>query len=206
MHDTTAVDEPTDNATGISPRIVGIEPVSEPDESLVAAIVSRPPTRPKLADPDDETAPQSTSVLDWGTGNRVANSTSGSCVILPPPPRRLPYAFRLLQQWEATVTTVGQDEFTALLDDLTDAARPREEAVFDLDEVSPGDLELVKPGAVFRWNIGYRTSVGGQRERVSYLHFVRIPGWRRSVVSDVVARGVQLRQQFSLHGNERNTA
>ena len=41
--------------------------------------------------------------------------------VLPVPPvRPAPYTFRLLQQWEGTVTEVADGEFTAELRDLTD--------------------------------------------------------------------------------------
>ena len=119
--------------------------------------------------------------------------------VLPVPPlREVPYTFRLLQQWEGTVTEVGEGEFTAELRDITEPANCREEAVFDTDEISPDDQPLLELGAVFRWSIGYRTSAAGQRERVSQLRFVRIPGWRRSAIMDVECRATQLRDRFPL--------
>ena len=58
--------------------------------------------------------------------------------VLPVPPvRPAPYTFRLLQQWEGTVTEVADGEFSAELRDLTDPANYREEATFELDEVPP---------------------------------------------------------------------
>lgn len=112
--------------------------------------------------------------------------------------REAPYTFRLLQQWEGTVTVLAEGEFTAELRDLTDPANYREEATFDLDEVSPDDQELLALGAVFRWSIGYRTSAAGQRERVSQLRFVRIPGWRGSVIAEIKQRAAQLQERFAL--------
>ena len=112
--------------------------------------------------------------------------------------RKVPYTFRLLQQWEGTVTEIAGGEFTAELRDLTDPNNYREEATFELDEVSPGDQRLLVLGAVFRWSIGYRTSAAGQRERVSQLRFVRIPGWRRSAVEEIRRRATQLQERFPL--------
>ena len=119
--------------------------------------------------------------------------------VLPVPPvRPAPYTFRLLQQWEGTVTEVADGEFSAELRDLTDPANYREEATFDLDEVSPDDQSLLALGAVFRWSIGYKTSNAGQRERVSQLRFVRIPGWRKSAVEEIERRATQLQERFPL--------
>ena len=119
--------------------------------------------------------------------------------VLPVPPvGPAPYTFRLLQQWEGTVTEVADGEFSAELRDLTDPANYREEATFDLDEVSPDDQLLLALGAVFRWSIGYKTSNAGQRERVSQIRFVRIPGWRKSAVEEIERRATQLQERFPL--------
>ena len=119
--------------------------------------------------------------------------------VLPvPPARKELYTFRLLQQWEGTVTEIADGEFTAELRDLTDPANYREEATFERDEVSPDDQPLLALGAVFRWSIGYKTSNAGQRERVSQLRFVRIPGWRKSAVEEIERRATQLQERFPL--------
>ena len=130
--------------------------------------------------------------------NQPREATGRVHVLPVPPVRESPYTFRLLQQWEGTVTECGEIEFTAELRDLTDPTNYREEAAFDLDEVSPDDRPLLELGAVFRWSIGYRTSAAGQRERVSQLRFVRIPGWRRSAIADVEQRAAELQQRFLL--------
>lgn len=135
--------------------------------------------------------------LPFTSSNRPAPDPSP--YVLPVPSvERPPYTFRLLQQWEGTVTEVASSEFTAELRDLTEPANYREEATFDLDEVSPDDQTLLALGAVFRWSIGYRTSAAGQRERVSLLRFIRIPGWRKSAVEEVERRAAQLQKRFPL--------
>ena len=144
-----------------------------------------------LRHPPEERVLPSTSL------NRPA-PTPPPYVLPVPPVRPAPYTFRLLQQWEGTVTEIAQGEFTAELRDLTDPANYREEATFDLDEVSPGDQSLLALGAVFRWSIGYRTSDAGQRERVSQIRFVRIPGWRKSAVEEIERRAAQLQERFPL--------
>lgn len=108
------------------------------------------------------------------------------------------YTFHLSQQWEGTVTELGEGEFTAELRDLTDPTNYREEAAFGLDDVSPDDRSLLALGAVFRWSIGYRTSATGQRERVSQLRFVRIPCWHRSAIADITQRAAELQRRFPL--------
>ena len=106
--------------------------------------------------------------------------------------------FRLLQKWEGTVTAVIEGEFIAELRDLTEPANYREEATFDVAEVSPDDQPLLVPGAVFHWSIGYRTLAADQRERASQLRFVRIPCWHGAAVAEIKRRAAQLQERFPL--------
>jgi hypothetical protein len=96
-------------------------------------------------------------------------------VLLPAPSVHAPL-FKLLQQWEGTVTQVKAREFTADLRDLTCPQNPVEEATFATEEVSIPDLPLLECGAAFYWSIGYKTS-NGQKERVSQIRFRRLPVW-----------------------------
>ena len=107
-------------------------------------------------------------------------------------------AFRLLQQWEGTVVEIAKGEFTAELRDLTEPASGREEATFDIADVSADDRPLLALGAVFHWRIGYRTSAAGQRERCSLLDFTRSPAWRKSDVEAVARRARRLQALFPL--------
>lgn len=84
--------------------------------------------------------------------------------------------FEVLQKWEGTVIEVLPDSLTARLTDLTQNG-PEEEAEFSLDEIDESDMDLLKPGAVFYWNIGYADSPSG-RARVSIIRFRRLPIWR----------------------------
>lgn len=81
----------------------------------------------------------------------------------------------VLQRWIGRVVSVHSDRFVAITTDATNPRNPAEEVEFDLAEVSEGDRSLVAEGAVFYWSIGYRDSLGGQRERTSSLRFVRSP-------------------------------
>ena len=97
------------------------------------------------------------------------------------PPVRLPDGlqprtrFDALQKWEGRVLEVGDTTFSAVVVGIKDATE--EEAEFDLEEVSPDDIDMVEPGAVFYWSIGYRTDPSGERSRCSVLVFRRLPAW-----------------------------
>jgi hypothetical protein len=83
-----------------------------------------------------------------------------------------------IQEWEGYVTDIGGETFTARLTDVTagdDVAA--EEAEFPLEDVADGDRSLLKPGAVFRWTIGYLKAPTGNKKRVSQIVFRRLPQW-----------------------------
>lgn len=98
-------------------------------------------------------------------------------------PRRLqdyvPRAFfEPLQEWEGYVTEVAEMEFSANLVDKTRGHNTEdEEATFAIEDVSDSDLELVRPGAIFRWSIGYLREREGTKRRISQLVFRRLPAW-----------------------------
>ncbi|SPD76314.1 conserved hypothetical protein [uncultured Desulfobacterium sp.] len=92
------------------------------------------------------------------------------------PPGRT--TFTPLQEWEGYVAEIGDETFTARLIDLTaDAEQEEEEADFPISELSDTDKQLLRPGAIFRWAIGYRRTRSGSKERVSFIVFRRLPAW-----------------------------
>lgn len=89
--------------------------------------------------------------------------------------------FDVLQKFEGTVQSVQGDSFVARLIDKTNS-EPEEEAEIPLAEIMPGDRDLVKPGAVFYWVIGYRREEYGQLSRSSMIRFQRLPSWSAAEV------------------------
>jgi hypothetical protein len=106
------------------------------------------------------------------------------------------YRFALLQQWEGVVQEVTGDEFSAVVRDLTDPNHAEEEAVLAIQEVTPDDLPLLAPGAIFYWSIGYRTSRVGQVDRVSTIRFRRLPAWSRLDLQRRDQRATALMERF----------
>ena len=99
-----------------------------------------------------------------------------------PPYRGLPEygagSFNALQEWEGVVLEIGAESFTARLADLTAGNKiETEEADFPIADLRDEDRERLRPGAVFRWAIGYHRSLGGTRTRASRIVFRRLPAW-----------------------------
>lgn len=87
-----------------------------------------------------------------------------------------------LEKREGVVLEIGENEFEArLIDTLGD--EPEVTATFSFDDLSEDGLRLLKPGAVFYFNVGYAVSPSGQRSRVADLVFRRLPGRRNADVA-----------------------
>ena len=79
-----------------------------------------------------------------------------------------------LQKWHGIVIKTDKSFFTAKLINITNKGYD-EEAEFDYDEITEEDIQLIKPGAVFYWSVGYNHSSTGQRRRFSDIRFKRLP-------------------------------
>jgi hypothetical protein len=92
---------------------------------------------------------------------------------------------RLSQHWECTVVEIGESSFGATLRSLRDPADTEKQAEIPIDEVSEDDVELLAPGAVFYWAVGYEISPAGTRTRFSRIKFRRLPSWTRKDLARV---------------------
>ena len=81
--------------------------------------------------------------------------------------------------------------------DRTDPTLPDEEVTLDLSDVPPGDLPLVKPGAVFYWSIGYADYPGVPRARQSRIYFRRIAGWTDTELENSKREAHRLAERFT---------
>lgn len=104
--------------------------------------------------------------------------------------------FVCLQKWQGVVIDVSKESFLARLKDLTNAG-PDEEAEIPIEELSPGDMELLRPGAVFYWNIGYLDKLSGQRLRHSFLRFRRLPAWTREELEQAEKEAKRIQESIA---------
>jgi hypothetical protein len=82
-----------------------------------------------------------------------------------------------LQKWHGYVLSVLDNSIWVRLIDLTNNG-PDEETEISLEEITEEDWDLIKPGAIFYWSIGYLDLYSGQRLRTSVIRFQRMPAWR----------------------------
>lgn len=93
--------------------------------------------------------------------------------------------FLVLQSWEGHVEKVQWDKemFSAIIADRTNPDNPNEWVELSINEIGPKDRELIEPGAVFYWSMGYEDRPGYPRQRLSRIYFRRLPGWTEEEVN-----------------------
>jgi hypothetical protein len=102
-------------------------------------------------------------------------------------------SFYPLQEWEGYVVDIAGDTFTArLVDKTADKTVEGEVGEFAVSDLTDDDRELLKPGAIFRWTIGYQRTKGGTKRRVSDIVFRRLPQWTKFDLASAKERAKKL--------------
>lgn len=100
-----------------------------------------------------------------------------------------------LQKWQGYVLEVLRDSLLVRLIDLSQKG-PDEEAEIPFEEISPDDQKLIRPGAIFYWNIGYLDFYTGQRVRASIIRFQRLPAWSKEEIDEAKREAERLQDIF----------
>jgi hypothetical protein len=108
--------------------------------------------------------------------------------------------FELLQQWEGTIEGVDADSITASVRDMTDRTMPDELIEIQRMEFADADADLVAPGAVFYWSIGYRVTPSGTKERLSVIRMRRLPQPTRRQLECISREAAELSRMFGGYG------
>jgi hypothetical protein len=105
-----------------------------------------------------------------------------------------------IEQWEGIVLAVEDNSFSARLVNKTNGRAPDEEGQFTFAQLSsPEDRELITPGAIFYFSIGYGESPSRQRRLSAFLRFRRLPAWTKTELAEVEAETSRLAALFGLH-------
>jgi hypothetical protein len=150
-----------------------------------------------LAEPNrsDEVATQTQPFDQSGTfsvnGGSAATVSSFELMFSLPRMRPSTETFNVLQKWEGVVTEVLDDAFVARLIPIVGEG-PDQEAEIYLDEIETGDQDLIEPGAMFYWSIGYLNRPSG-RWRASFIRFRRLPSWTEPELEAAEAKAARLK-------------
>ena len=112
-------------------------------------------------------------------------------VIAPPPDQEIREYFHARQKWVGYVAEIGQETFLATLVPIVGEGSDLEAEIY-LEDVEPSDRDLVEPGAVFYWSIGYLIKPSGNRCRASQIRFRRLPPWANDKLEAAHAKAQEL--------------
>lgn len=138
------------------------------------------------------------SVPNAGSAGTITNVTTadGTIVELPQSVRRRAdqsVSFHPLQEWEGYIVGVGNNTFKARLTDLTAGETiANEEVELPIDDLTDDDRDLLAPGYVFRWAIGYQRTRSGAKKRISQIVFRRLPQWTEKELAKAEEEGKNL--------------
>ncbi len=106
--------------------------------------------------------------------------------------------FIALKKLEGQVVSVDQEqkEVSIRFHEIGGNNQTVEEAVFDMEEISPSDYDLLEEGAIVYWNIGYLDQPEG-RQRISELRFRRMPIWSKREIEKVEEKAKAFKEFFS---------
>lgn len=132
------------------------------------------------------------SIFDYSISKNITIEERGKAPIYFLESKPLGEKAISLQKWQGVVLSVEKEFFSAKLINLTDTGYD-EEAEFPIEEITYEDIELIKPGAIFYWSIGYHHSRSGQRTRFSQIRFRRLPSWSKEELETAKSEAKQIR-------------
>ncbi len=109
-----------------------------------------------------------------------------------PQPKRMHERFRAIQKWEGYVIDADDEVFRARLIPLKGEGCEQEAEIF-LSEITDEDREMLQPGAVFYWSIGYLEKPSGTM-RASIIRFRRLPTWTAQELTAAETKATELKE------------
>lgn len=104
---------------------------------------------------------------------------------------------KLLQHWECIVLRVNNGCIECEMHDLTREGSPVEFAELELALFNHFDRELLQPGAVFYWSVGYKTKRTGQVEGFYQLRVRRVSPLSRQKKLEIERKAARLSELFN---------
>src|SRR5262249_39394679 len=109
--------------------------------------------------------------------------------LVPPPSTNRLIGFVTEQRWQGYVTEVTVEAFHGIVFDTKIADQSFfETAEFAVCDVAELMRPLIKPGAIFFWDIGFEVEASGQRVRRSIVSFPMIPVHTKQQLNDAQQR------------------
>jgi hypothetical protein len=126
--------------------------------------------------------------------DKIGTSTLSQQVFQFPINRRNDSISEPVAEWQGQVTGIEDEYFIAQLRGTVGngIAGSLEEASIPIDDVNPGDIDLLKLGAFFRLCISYEIAPTGNRRRYTEVIFRRLPAYRREELEAARSKAADL--------------
>jgi hypothetical protein len=106
-------------------------------------------------------------------------------------------SFRMLQEWDGYILSIGSDAFVARLTDLTSKGQQDAQQVeIRFEELDDDSKARLAVGRYFRWAIGYERSRSGQKTRVSRIAIRQLPAWTASQLAQAEKEAARLSREL----------
>lgn len=122
---------------------------------------------------NSDTQNHTTSSLHDSAAHRPSVNKIQTSFIDPPSRRG---RFEVIQKWEGHVLEIDNEVFLARLIPISGQGGIQEAEMY-LTEIAAEDKDLLEPGAVFYWSIGYYIRPSGNWQKASVIRFRRLPVW-----------------------------
>ena len=108
---------------------------------------------------------------------------------------------RIKQRWNGVIVDYDDTEITARIEDLIHPDNSDELVTFLVEEIEPRDQPLIKIGAMFLWQIGYRYGPKYPRERFSKISFRRLSNWTEEEIKHAETQAKEYANYFLANPN-----
>ena len=123
---------------------------------------------------------------------QLSEGPFASRLVLPRVEIAPPVSFVPLQEWEGCVISVDEQIFRATLVDVTAGDEVEtEEVELAISDVDPDERRNLKPGAIFRWTIGYQMRLHRPRLKGSQIVFRQMAKPQKSEIAAALKRGAE---------------
>lgn len=156
------------------------EPITPVQVALPQAATS------EVARPTSSTSPQRAHE----TATRLVRARAASSSVLSTPKAAWPQ--KILQNWEGVVVGVSESAFQAHMRSTLSPSSSVEYVDIDLDNVSHGDIGLVRDGAKFYLTVLSVTPPGEGPQKTTRVVFRRIPRMRAEAIADAEQEAAEL--------------
>jgi hypothetical protein len=103
------------------------------------------------------------------------------------------------QSFSGTVLSISETDFTVRIQDTTNPNNSDEIIVLGREEIDLRDIDMLMPGAMLYWYIGYRYGIKCSKRRFSLIRFRCLPKWTNKEIEQAAVKTKEYVNFFKLN-------